>query len=96
MHGATQEKGKGLEQKRISLEIVKTREMRNSVVETSEGGGSHGCFDWRQNFLGAARNIRSECFVYTSAAGYRAVLGEIQKKPRGGSRGAMTRNLSGR
>jgi hypothetical protein len=45
MHGAAQEKGKGLEQKRISLEIVKTGEMRNSVVETNEGAGNHGCFD---------------------------------------------------
>jgi hypothetical protein len=81
MHGATQEKGEGLEQKRASLEIVKTEEMGNSVVQTREDAGSHGCFDWRQNFLGGPRNIRSECFVYTSAADYRAVLGEIQKNP---------------
>jgi hypothetical protein len=81
MHGATQEKGKGLEQKRISLEIVETGEMRSSVVETSAGAGSHDCFDCRQNFLGRQRNIRAECFVYTSAAGYVAVLGEIQKNP---------------
>jgi predicted Zn-dependent protease len=49
-----------------------------------------------QNFIPFLRNIRNGQFVYTGAAGYRAVQGEIQKKPRGGSRGVMTRSLSGR
>ena len=42
------------------------------------------------------RNIREAPFVYTGADRYTAALGEIQKNPRGGSRGAMTRSLSGR
>jgi hypothetical protein len=42
-----------------------------------------------------ARNIRQHHFVYTSAASYG--LFEVRyRKPRGGSRGAMTRSLSGR
>jgi hypothetical protein len=49
-----------------------------------------------QEFIASSRNIRNGQFVYTGAAGYRAVQGEIQKKPRGGSRGVMTRSLSGR
>jgi hypothetical protein len=49
-----------------------------------------------QNFIPFQRNIRNGHFVYTGAAGYRAVQDEIQKKPRGGSRGVMTRSLSGR
>jgi hypothetical protein len=42
------------------------------------------------------RNIHVATLVYTGAVRYAAALGEIQKKPRGGSRGAMTRSLSGR
>ena len=40
--------------------------------------------------------IRRGSFVYTSAAAAAAVRGKIQKKPRGGSRGAVTRSFSGR
>jgi len=49
-----------------------------------------------QNFMEARRNIPLRHFVYTGAAPYRAAQGEIQKKPRGGSRGVMTRSFSGR
>jgi hypothetical protein len=49
-----------------------------------------------QDFMEARRNIRLCHFVYTVAAPYRAAQGEIQKKPRGGSRGVMTRSFSGR
>jgi hypothetical protein len=49
-----------------------------------------------EHFIPLRRNIRKWHFVYTGAAGYRAAQGEIQKKPRGGSRGVMTRSLSGR
>jgi hypothetical protein len=49
-----------------------------------------------QDFMEARRNIPSCNFVYTGAAPYRAAQGEIQKKPRGGSRGVMTRSFSGR
>jgi len=43
------------------------------------------------------RNINGGRFVYTSAAGRAAQVSQISKeKPRGGSRGAMTRSLSGR
>ena len=48
------------------------------------------------NFLSCWRNIRAGSFVYTGAARLTVVLGKIQKKPRGGSRGAVTRSLSGR
>jgi len=40
--GATQEKVKGLEQKRISLGRVETEEMQVSVVETSPDAGGAG------------------------------------------------------
>jgi hypothetical protein len=43
----------------------------------------------------AARNIRSGAFVYTSAAEYGLFRPDIEK-PRGGSRGVVTRSLSGR
>ena len=49
-----------------------------------------------QDFIAAGRNIPCGLFVYTGAALYRAAQGEIQKKPRGGSRGVMTRSFSGR
>jgi hypothetical protein len=49
-----------------------------------------------KSFIPFPRNIPNRQFVYTGAAGCRAVQGEIQKKPRGGSRGVMTRSLSGR
>jgi hypothetical protein len=49
-----------------------------------------------KSFIPFPRNIPNKQFVYTDAAGYRAVQSEIQKKPRGGSRGVMTRSLSGR
>ena len=49
-----------------------------------------------QNFFEARRNIAGRNFVYTGAALYRAAQGEIQKKPRGGSRGVVTRSFSGR
>src|ERR1700747_1484333 len=49
-----------------------------------------------QNFMESRRNIPLRHFVYTGAAPYRAAHGEIQKNPRGGSRGAMTRSFSGR
>jgi hypothetical protein len=49
-----------------------------------------------QNFMRARRNIPLRHFVYTGAAPYRAAQGETQKKPRGGSRGAVTRSFSGR
>jgi hypothetical protein len=48
------------------------------------------------NFLGCWRNIQARSFVYTGAARLTVALGKIQKKPRGGSRGAVTRSLSGR
>jgi hypothetical protein len=47
-------------------------------------------------FIPLARNIPTAHFVYTGAAAYRAVGGKIEKEPRGGSRGVMTRSLSGR
>jgi hypothetical protein len=46
-----------------------------------------------------SRNIRMGCFVYTSAAGTQGCswsVRDLQEKPRGGSRGAVTRILSGR
>ena len=49
-----------------------------------------------KKFPAGPRNILPERFVYTGAARNAAVLGEIQKKPRGGSRGVVTRSLSGR
>ena len=49
-----------------------------------------------QNFMEARRNIPACNFVYTGAAPCQAAQGEIQKKPRGGSRGVMTRSFSGR
>jgi hypothetical protein len=42
-----------------------------------------------------ARNIRSRTLVYTSAAEYGLFRLDIEK-PRGGSRGVVTRSLSGR
>jgi hypothetical protein len=42
------------------------------------------------------RNIPRRGFVYMRAAAHSAVQGEIQKKPRGGSRGVVTRSFSGR
>ena len=47
-------------------------------------------------FIPLARNIPFSHFVYTGAAACRAVRGKIEKEPRGGSRGVMTRSLSGR
>jgi len=41
------------------------------------------------------RNIRKVGFVYTGAAEFEGFQDQ-KKKPRGGSRGAMTRSLSGR
>jgi hypothetical protein len=58
-----------------------------------------GSLRWRggaKNLRPKRRNIRVAPLVYTGAVRYAAALGEIQKKPRGGSRGAMTRSLSGR
>lgn len=55
--------------------------MVSSRAERNEGDSGAGCFDWRQNFLASSRNIRPQWFVYTGAAGYGAVLGEIQKNP---------------
>src|SRR5882724_11450448 len=52
--------------------------------------------DGAKNLRPKRRNIREAPLVYTGAVRYAAALGEIQKKPRGGSRGAMTRSLSGR
>src|SRR5713226_7938111 len=46
------------------------------------------------NLFDRWRNIRAVSFVYTGAARNAVVPGKIQKKPRGGSRGAMTRSLS--
>jgi hypothetical protein len=43
----------------------------------------------------AARNIRPRTLVYTSAAEYGLFRLDIEK-PRGGSRGVVTRSLSGR
>ena len=60
-----------------------------------DGGGLH-LRGAAENLWPKRRNIRGAAFVYTGAARYAAALGEIQKKPRGGSRGAMTRSLSGR
>jgi hypothetical protein len=49
-----------------------------------------------KDFIAFPRNIPGRVFVYIGAAAYSAVQGEIQKKPRGGSRGVMTRSFSGR
>jgi hypothetical protein len=49
-----------------------------------------------QSFIISRRNIPGLLIVYTGAATCRAAQGEIQKKPRGGSRGVMTRSFSGR
>lgn len=43
-----------------------------------------------------SRNIPRNAFVYTNAAACSAVRGETHRKPRGGSHGVATRNLSGR
>jgi hypothetical protein len=48
------------------------------------------------SFIPLPRNILISHFVYTGAAAYRAVRGKTEKEPRGGSRGVMTRSLSGR
>jgi len=48
------------------------------------------------SFITFKRNIRRSDFVYIGAAAHSAVQGEIQKKPRGGSRGVTTRSFSGR
>jgi hypothetical protein len=45
-------------------------------------------------FFMAPRNIRRGTFVYTSAAGGSG-CSKSNRKPRGGSRGALTRSLSG-
>src|SRR5215467_10436247 len=49
-----------------------------------------------QDFIAAPRNIPLRYFVYTGAAPYWAAQGESEKKPRGGSRGVLTRSFSGR
>src|SRR5271165_7606637 len=51
-----------------------------------------------QRKCGGQRNIRQGAFVYTDAAKFWAGMGwqeTRKKKPRGSSRGAMTRSLSG-
>jgi type IV secretory pathway VirB3-like protein len=46
-------------------------------------------------FADQPRNIPISTFVYWGAAAYSAVRGKMQK-PRGGSRGVVTRSFSGR
>jgi hypothetical protein len=53
-------------------------------------------FSSMQNFIKSLRNIPRRDFVYAGAAVHSAVQGGIQKKPRGGSRGVLTRSFSGR
>ena len=85
--------------------VVLENDYFRRCLETEEGTG--GCremlgqrrltFEKRgEKFEAKRRNIRVAPLVYTGAVRYAAALGEIQKKPRGGSRGAMTRSLSGR
>src|SRR6266849_4873679 len=66
------------------------------AAERRQDGGSLRLRGAAENLWPKRRNIREAAFVYTGADRYAAALGEIQKKPRGGSRGAMTRSLSGR
>src|SRR6266850_1807266 len=85
--------------------VVLENDYFRRCLDREEGPG--GCREmpgyqgWRlqggaKNLSPKRRNIREAPFVYTGAVRYAAALGEIQKKPRGGSRGAMTRSLSGR
>src|SRR6266478_1127749 len=104
MHGALQE-GR-LELRRGARELVVlesdyfTRclelEEGTRAAERRQDGGSLRLRGAAENLWPKRRNIREAAFVYTGADRYAAALGEIQKKPRGGSRGAMTRSLSGR
>jgi len=65
------------------------KSVRNQYVKTCENTR-----DLSRIFLDQ-RNIRSGAFVYTSAAEYGLFRLDIEK-PRGGSRGVVTRSLSGR
>ena len=67
-----------------------------AAAERCPDGGGLRLRGGAKNLRPKRRNIRETPFVYTGAVRYATALGEIQKKPRGGSRGAMTRSLSGR
>jgi hypothetical protein len=70
--------------------------MEQEVAEKCPDGGGLRLRRGTEKLWSMRRNIREAPFVYTGADRYTAALGEIQKNPRGGSRGAMTRSLSGR
>jgi hypothetical protein len=70
--------------------------MEQEAAEKCPDGGGLRLRRGSEKLWSKRRNIREAPFVYTGADRYTAALGKIQKNPRGGSRGAMTRSLSGR
>ncbi len=104
MHGALQEGRRELRRgarEWVVLEndyfrrCLETKEVTAAAERCPDRGGLR-LRDGAKNLRPKRRNIREAPLVYTGAVRYAAALGEIQKKPRGGSRGAMTRSLSGR
>jgi len=68
------------------VEVYFSRSQRNSFLREKQSL-RHNFLHLCKIFMEARRNIHRRKFVYTGAAPYRAAQGEIQKKPRGGSRG---------